>query len=851
MQDDLMELLHALERPLRFASRNGFQNLSKVRDLEDLVSDLTVKAKALPLTGREQGIFETLKDSFAGYDSLSRGDKMGVIERALGAIGEFRESRGGDVEPEPSAAGRIKRDRPSRPQRRVSKELKSKVAVPNISPSKSVPQDPFRIPIQYVKGVGPKIAALFAQKGVETVGDALFYFPRRYEDRRAIKPMSSLEIGKTETVMGEVVLAGGVRRGRRGLYQVVLSDGTGRVTLVWFQYNEPYLKKTYKKGTRLILSGEVSFDRYSNSLQIIHPRPENIEVITGTEDNALESIHFRRIVPVYPLTGNLGQRRMRRIMSSVVDDFAVSYPDPIPQGVVERRGLIPLPEAISRAHFPAEEDGVIDLGGKSAVYHSPQHKTLAFYDFFLLELGLALKKKGVSQAPGIAFSPTGELTGRLASNLPFELTPAQQRVLREIEGDMRAPSPMSRLLQGDVGCGKTIVAVLSMLKAVECGCQCALMAPTEILADQHFSSIKGFLEGLGVSALVLKSALGRGEKKEVYRAIESGEAQIVIGTHALIQGGVKFHNLGLVIIDEQHRFGVWQRARLVGKGVTPDVLVMTATPIPRTLAMTVYGDLDVSVIDEMPPGRSAVKTSVLYEERGGREEAYEVIRREVEKGRQVYVVYPLIEESENLDFKDLKHATKMAEELRRDVFPDLRVGLIHGRLKPAEKEGVMRGFINRDIDILVATTVIEVGVDVPNATVMVIENAERYGLSQLHQLRGRIGRGEHESNCVLLTRYKSTDVSRRRLKVLQKTTDGFRIAEADLMIRGPGDFMGTKQSGLPEFRFANILRDQRILGEAREEAFRLVRDDPRLDAHPELLAEVVDRWGEELVLASV
>jgi ATP-dependent DNA helicase RecG len=390
-----------------------------------------------------------------------------------------------------------------------------------------------------------------------------------------------------------------------------------------------------------------------------------------------------------------------------------------------------------------------------------------------------------------------------------------------------------------------------MLKAVESGYQAAIMAPTEILAEQHLRSILQYVGCLGLRVVLLKSGLTKKERDTSYEAIKSGEAQITIGTHSIIEERVEFKNLGFIVIDEQHRFGVMQRAELKSKGKNPDVLLMTATPIPRTLAMTVYGDLDVSILDEMPPGRKPIRTLVFYEEKGARKRAYDIVREEIKKGRQAYVVYPLIEESVNPDFKDLKYATQMADELQNEIFPEFQVGLLHGRMRTEEKDEVMKRFITQDIDILVSTTVIEVGVDVPNATVMVVENAERFGLSQLHQLRGRIGRGEHESICILISSYKRTEDAERRLSILEKTSDGFRIAEADLMIRGPGDFLGTKQSGLPEFRFANLIRDARILAEAREEAFRIVKEDHTLSNHAGLFDEVLKRWGERLELASV
>jgi len=416
---------------------------------------------------------------------------------------------------------------------------------------------------------------------------------------------------------------------------------------------------------------------------------------------------------------------------------------------------------------------------------------------------------------------------------------------------MISDRPMNRLLQGDVGSGKTIVALLSILKAVESGYQAVLMVPTEILAEQHLASVLEYVKGMGLRVVSLKSSLSKSEKNTYYKAIMSGEAQIAVGTHALIQDKVDFKNLGLVVIDEQHRFGVMQRARLMSKGKNPDVLVMTATPIPRTLALTVYGDLDVSVLDELPPGRKEIKTKVYYDQKGSRERAYGIVRKEIEKGRQAYVVYPMIEESESPDFKDLKYATQMAEELQNDVFPDFRVGLLHGKMKTDEKEAVMKRFISHHLDILVATTVIEVGVDVPNVTVMVVENAERFGLTQLHQLRGRIGRGGHDSYCILISSFKRSEDAEKRLMIMEETSDGFKIAESDLMIRGPGDFLGTKQSGLPQFRFANLIRDSRILGEAREDAFKLVKEDPELSKYPKLLEQVLNRWGELLELGGI
>ena len=826
MIEEFLRILESLERPLRFASKNDFLNIHKVRDIGYLTDSLTLKALSLDLSPHQLTAIKSLRESFACYDELHFGDKKKLIEESLNVIVELKNDQPLS-DPVVSSTSHV-----SRTETADKKELS-------------------QIPIQYVKGVGPRIAGALAKRGIKNVEDALYYFPRRYEDRRRIKKISELEPYMHETVMGKVILVGKIRTKTREIFQVVLSDGTGTIALVWFQFNESYLRAVYKKESTVVLSGQISVDRYSDSPQIIHPKPEDVEIMDGEEGLDKDFLNFNRIVPIYPLTEGIRQRRIRSVIKRILDDYCDFVVDCIPQEVKQRRRIISLSEALSRVHFPLDSDCVVDLFDKTSVYGSVPHRTLSFYEFFLMELGLALKKRDISMMPGIAFRPTGELTENLLRTLPFNLTSAQKRVLSEIEGDMRLEHPMNRLLQGDVGSGKTIVALMSMLKAVESGYQAAIMAPTEILAEQHLRSILQYVRCLGLRVVLLKSGLTKKERETSYEAIKSGEAQITIGTHSVIEDRVEFKNLGFIVIDEQHRFGVMQRAELRSKGKNPDVLLMTATPIPRTLAMTVYGDLDVSILDEMPPGRKPIKTLVFYEEKGAHKRAYDIVREEIKKGRQAYVVYPLIEESASPDFKDLKYATQMADRLQNEIFPEFRVGLLHGRMRAEEKDEVMKRFIFGGIDILVSTTVIEVGVDVPNATVMVVENAERFGLSQLHQLRGRIGRGEHESICIFMSGCRRTEDAQRRLSVMEKTSDGFRIAEADLMIRGPGDFLGTKQSGLPEFRFANLIRDARILAEAREEAFRVVKEDSTLSNHMDLFGEVLKRWGERLELANV
>lgn len=841
MSDELREILTALEKPLRFISKNNFSNLGKVKSLPGLVDDLTLKALSLPLSQDNIKTLKSLKNSFSRYDDLPDTDKKELIKRALHDLsGMMKEVPQGKP---------IKRKTPKPPHEKESEQTAGSSSQASSKPVLT-DDDLSEVSIQYVKGVGPRIASLLKKKGIETIENALFYFPRKYEDRTTVKSMSRLTAGERETFMGEIMVSGRVRTRRGSMYQVVVSDGTAMVTLVWFKFNEKYLRTTYKKGASVILTGEVSFG-YRDALQVVHPRPEDIEVIDKGEDIDHDNVHFNRIVPIYPLTEGIGQRRMRSIMKSVVDTYSPALKSFLPEYVKKKRVLLSFNNALERVHFPTQADRVVDLVDRDSVYHSLPHKTLAYSEFFLTELGLALKKRDVARLPGIAFSPTGELTSKLLTRLEFELTGAQKRAVTEIENDMRSDRPMNRLLQGDVGSGKTIVAVLSILKAVESGYQAVFMAPTEILAEQHLASVLSYVKAMGMRVVFLKSGLTKSEKNTYYKALQSGEAQIAVGTHALLQEKVDFKNLGLVVIDEQHRFGVMQRAELMGKGANPDVLVMTATPIPRTLALTVYGDLDVSVLDELPPGRKKIRTKLYYDHKGSREKAYDTVRKEIQKGRQAYVVYPMIEESENPDFKDLKYATQMAEELSNDVFPEYKVGLLHGRMKTEEKEAVMKRFISNHIQILVSTTVIEVGVDVPNATVMVIENAERFGLTQLHQLRGRIGRGEHDSICVLLSGFKRSEDADKRLSIMEETGDGFKIAEADLLIRGPGDFLGTKQSGLPEFMFANLIRDARILGEAREDAFELVRADPELSEYPDLLEEVLRKFGSVGELAAI
>jgi len=700
-------------------------------------------------------------------------------------------------------------------------------------------RDPLLTPIQYVKGVGPKLAKLFEKKGIRTVEDALYFLPRCYEDRRNLKKISELKTERKETGFGEILLSGVAfyQNKRKRVFEAVVGDGSGVIALKWFHGNERYLKDRFKKGRRLIFSGEVRWFNYQK--EIHHP---DVEMVDG--DIEKDYLNFKRIVPIYSETEGLHQRTLRRLMKNILDVYANELSSPIPQEIVERQDLIDFPEAFRRAHFPPDGESMEILNN----HRSDGHRRIIFDEFFFLELGLALKKKGMTLETGITFRTEGYLSKRLLNQLSFQLTRAQDKVWAEIREDLERPHPMNRLIQGDVGSGKTVVALLASLYVVECGYQAAIMAPTEVLAEQHFLNLHRWVEPLGVKVALLTSSIKGSEREDLYDRIRRGDVHLVIGTHAVIQEAVEFHHLGLAIIDEQHKFGVVQRGLLKKKGENPDVLVMTATPIPRTLAMTIYGDLDVSVIDEMPPGRMPVETKVFPE--SSRERVYRIVDEEVKKGRQAFIVYPLVEESEKLDLKD---ATRMAEHLREDVFPEFQVGLLHGRMKSDEKEAIMMEFKEGKIQVLVATTVIEVGIDIPNASVMVVEHAERFGLSQLHQLRGRIGRGRYPSKCILLAQYRSSGEARVRLRAMERTNDGFQIAEEDLALRGPGEFFGIRQSGFPDFRVAHLVRDTPILIEARKEAFRLIQEDPEL-VHPShsILKNILRRrWKGRLELASI
>ncbi|NTW81062.1 MAG: ATP-dependent DNA helicase RecG, partial [Geobacteraceae bacterium] len=649
------------------------------------------------------------------------------------------------------------------------------VATPSVKPAvidtkslkNTICRKNLEVGIQYIKGIGPKLAAILEKRELRTVEDLLYLLPLRYEDRRQLMAISSLRPGQSAVFSGTVLTADAAKtKSGRSVFEVLLQDATGTIVCKWFHANAVWMKRTWKIGRVGVFSGEVN--QFGYQREVHHPDVEWLP-----EGGAVQSVlaadpaNFGRIVPVYPLSEGIHQKAMRRIMREVVDCFLPNIDGVVPVELFPA-AFPPLREALGYVHSPPNEADLAELNtGATAA-----HQALAFDEFFFWELGLALKRHGVLLEEGIAFQVTHRYTKELVRLLPFELTAAQRRVLAEIKADMMEPHPMHRLVQGDVGSGKTLVALMAALIAVENDFQVAIMAPTEILAEQHWHTIHRWCSQMGIEVVLITAGLKGKAKKEALERVADGSARIVIGTHSVIQEKVEFAKLGLGVIDEQHRFGVLQRGILKKKGINPDILVMTATPIPRTLAMTLFGDLDLSVIDEMPPGRIPVETKIFFESR--RPQLYDMIRREVNLGRQVYVIYPLVEETEK---SDLKAASQMAEHLQSEVFADLRVGLLHGRLSPDEKEAVMTAFTLREFDILVSTTVIEVGIDVPNATLMIIEHAERFGLSQLHQLRGRVGRGKDKSYCILMTSGKMSEDGEKRLRVMESTCDGFRIAE--------------------------------------------------------------------------
>ncbi len=660
-------------------------------------------------------------------------------------------------------------------------------------------------PLQYLKGVGPTLAEKLKAKGLETVEDLLFYPPFRYEDRSRFLPFRQFRDGQAGAVLGIVssTRTKAWRKGGQVLFEAELQDEQGnRLLARW--YNARYLASEIVPGLRLALFGKAEFDFQSNRTYLAHPE---FEVLPEESDPEL-ALHMGRIVPIYEMIGKISRKQIRRFLARAIE-AAGELHDALPASVFERYRLPVLADALREVHAPGPGVSLDALNTR----RSPGYWRLIFEEFFWLEFGLLRKRKDAKRTLGIAFALNDRIRDKIKAMLPFKPTGAQKRALKEIADDMARPSPMNRLLQGDVGSGKTLVAAEAAVIAVENGYQVVLLAPTEILAAQHYLSLNRFFRRIGYTVALVTGSQTAREKSQIKKLIAEGLVQIVVGTHALLEKSVEFPKLGLVVIDEQHRFGVLQRLFLRQKGAAPDVLVMTATPIPRTLALTLYGDLDVSVIDELPPGRRPIVTKHIPPAQA--KAVWNAVRHQLSLGRQAYVIYPLVDDSETSP--DLKSALQMFELHQSKIFPDFRVGLLHGQLPPSQKDDVMERFKRHELDILVSTTVVEVGVDVPNATVMVIENAEKFGLAQLHQLRGRVGRGAHDSYCFLVTG-KLNEVARQRIDAMVASSDGFRLSEVDLEIRGPGEFFGTRQSGIPQLRFAHVLKDREILECAREEA---------------------------------
>jgi len=815
----LDQILERLLAPLLFAGGNNFARLALVKKLETAVSTLSLQLQqetAREVHGDQRkdlmALIQHLSDLFSQYDNLELSEKKSRITKAIRCISDIK-----------ALLTCHKADR-----------ILAKGSMPGDDAEKTISL--LVATIRDARGIGPKIANLLSSKDILTIEDLLYFLPRNYQDRRKIQAISDTVPEVIQTVVGRITLSGMRYFGRRKIFEVTIKDEHGTLKAKWFKGREAYLKGTFKTGRRLILTGMVGgfpFDR-----EMIHP---DYEIIDENDD---QSLHFKRIVPVYSETEGVAQKTFRRIMWQALRDYGGAICSPIPREILSIRKLPDIRQALRQVHFPSDEEDIKPYLEAT----SDAHRRLIYEEFFFFQLALGMAKEVHHCEPSISFRTSEEILNRFFGLLPFVLTAAQRRVIAEIMQDMGSSRRMYRLLQGDVGSGKTIVSVAAMIMACSNGYQAVLMAPTEILAEQHYQTLKRWADHFGLRVSLITRNATIHERREISADLETGAINIAVGTHALIQQWVIFGKLGLVVIDEQHRFGVLQRSQLLNKGLRADILVMTATPIPRTLAMTVYGDLDLSLIDEMPPKRISIQTRVFSE--GQRQRLYEIIRKEVRRNRQVFMVYPLIEASESVDLRD---AARMAAQLKEEVFPDYRVELIHGRMKKIEKEAIMAAFGSGKIRILVATTLIEVGIDIPAASLMVIEHAERFGLSQLHQLRGRVGRGDIPSSCILMTYGNTSDKALQRLRIMEETNDGFRIAEADLAIRGPGELMGTRQSGLPEFRVADIRRDSVLLSEARQDAFSLIQKDPFLEipGHRELRKEIYRRWGKTIALAKL
>ncbi len=804
---------------LRLEQKQGYQDRAVIGGMARFATEWEKEAQATARNSRQAALARDITALLIGYTALPDEEtRRAVIEKILAQVREVM----------PEALEKVERRReptqppPAPPRPTPPTEMPTRPKAPPAVPE-APPESGLDASVTELPGVGPVNAKRLARLGIHTVADLLQHFPRRYVNYATLKPIGKLRVGDQVTIIGNVWEFGERQtRGGRKVVHAIVSDASGSIQATWFN---PYVIRQLARGKTYAFSGTV--DAYMGRLVMVNPEWEPVE---------RDLVNTARLVPVYPLTQGMSQRWLRRLIKKAVDAWAPRLEDYLPEALRRELGLMPLSEAYRQIHFPDDEDTLREA-----------RRRLVFDELLFLQLGVLHQRQVWRSRPGESLPAHKAWLDMFLGRLPFSLTRAQERALAEILQDMGQSTPMSRLLQGDVGSGKTVVAAAAMWIAACNGAQAALMAPTEILAEQHFRSLSRLLEGMtlphGVPlriALLTGSVRGR-EREDLLRDIAAARVHIVVGTHALIQEGVEFHNLGLAIVDEQHRFGVEQRAALRSKGRHPHLLVMSATPIPRTLALTVYGDLDLSIIDEMPPGRQPILTRWLKPTE--RERAYAFIRRQVEAGRQAFIIYPLVEDDD--EGAEEKAAVNAFEFLQREVFPKLRLGLLHGRLKGEEKDRIMRAFAAGEIDILVATSVVEVGIDVPNATVIMIESAERFGLAQLHQFRGRVGRGEHKSYCILISD-ANTPEAVERLRAMETIQDGFKLAEKDLELRGPGDFFGTRQSGLPPLRLAK-LTDTKTLDLARKVARRIYEEDPDLSRpeHAALAERVRVFWGVE------
>ncbi len=804
--------LDDLKQAIRFEKRYQYIDLQgRKKPFSTFVSETLNKLAQwqLPDDSKETQQLALLIQKFKNYPYMDIGSRMNALDRLDELIVHFTSSFSGK-------------------KRKTSAKASSSVV--NTGTGIHDTQ------VQYLKGVGPKLAKLLERVGVHTIEDLLYYFPRKHIDYHNRVKIKDLVEGQDVTIIGTIRSVGAynAKSGKVSILGLVISDETGRVSATWFYAKAhravlEHYKSQFSRGAEVMLSGRVKYDKYKNIQAIDKPQIEILSYEDDEQTSDNQSLNAGRIVPVYPLTEGLNLRFLRRAIHQALDDYLTTLDDPLPEHLKQTYQLIELQDALKQIHFPdVPED------------YEAARKRLVFDELFYVQTRLAMVRANYKKTvKGLSLETHENGYGeQFIEQLPFQLTNAQKRVIQEIHHDLKSNEPMYRLLQGDVGSGKTVVALLTLLTAVENGYQGALMAPTEILAEQHYRQFQKWLIPMGIQVGLFLGKSPAKQKREMRQGLLNGQIKIAVGTHALIQHDVEFNNLGVVVVDEQHRFGVRQRTLLKEKGDHPEMLTMTATPIPRTLAMTVHGDLDVSLLDELPPGRSPILTSVLRASQ--RKKAFQLIRLEVEKGHQAYVVFPLIEESESLS---AKAATTESKFLQTEIFPDYKVGLLHGKMPSEEKEAVMSAFVQGHIHILVSTTVVEVGVDVPNATVMVIENADRFGLSQLHQLRGRVGRDKYQSHCILISESKGEDTM-RRLRILTESEDGFELAEKDLEIRGPGEFLGTRQSGLPDFILADLIRDKRILEMAREAAFSIVEDSGNLDSYPKLKDMIFQKTEE-------